>query len=65
MKIIKGVDGMLVFKEFMAEPTELEFLLNEWMENNADCEYEIVNGRYSVDNGMAYALVVFKSIHYY
>ena len=34
---------MLVFKEFMAEPTELEFLLNEWMENNADCDYEIVN----------------------
>ena len=65
MKIIKGVDGMLVFKEFMAEPTELEFLMNEWMENNADCEYEIVNVQYCVDNGMAYALVVFKSIHYY
>lgn len=65
MKIIKGVDTMLVFKEFMAEVGELEFLMNEWMENNADCEYEIVNVQYSVDNGMGYALVVFKSICYY
>ena len=56
---------MLVFKEFMAEAGELEFLLNEWMENNADCEYEIVNIQYSVYNGMAYALVTFKSIYYY
>ena len=56
---------MLVFKEFMAEPTELEFLLNEWMENNIDSEYEIMNIQYSVDNGMAYALVTFKSIYYY
>ena len=65
MKIIKGVNTMLVFKEFMAETGELEFLMNEWMENNADCEYEIVNVQYSVDNGMAYALVTFKSIYYY
>ena len=56
---------MLVFKEFRAEVGELEFLMNEWMENNADCEYEIVNIQYSVDNGMAYALVTFKSIYYY
>ena len=56
---------MLVFKEFMAEAGELEFLLNEWMENNADCEYEIVNIQYSVYDGMAYALVTFKSIYYY
>ena len=65
MKIIKGVDTMLVFKEFSCPVGELEFLLNEWMENNADCEYEIVNVQYSVDNGMAYALVTFKSIYYY
>lgn len=56
---------MLVFKEFMAEVGELEFLMNEWMENNADSDYEIVDIQYSVDNGMAYALVVFKSICYY
>lgn len=56
---------MLVFKEFMAEVGELEFLMNEWMENNADCEYEIVNVQYSVYDGMGYALVVFKSICYY
>ncbi len=56
---------MLVFKEFIAPVGELEFLMNEWVENNADCDYEIVDVKYCVDNEIAYALVIFKSIYYY